>query len=439
MLPRRIYLNLGAFVLLFAVLCGWAVSNVLRPDLLEDTYEVDADFADATGLRTGVEVTLRGFRVGRVSSVRLVPGRAEVTLAIDGDAELPLGAGAAVRRRSAVGEPYVAVEVPSGWRSGDATIPTTGYRIPLESTTTPLAYGDLFTAADSLLAAVDPADLGTITRELAVALGGRGEVLTRMTTDASQALTTLAGGQAELRALGENLTAVTRTLADRSPTIADAFDDLGVVVDTVAANADDLSTILATTPSLAERVDAILVAGYADALCAVDAAATIGTTLGTDETVARISQLLRAAETASVVIPQAIVEGPDGRYLSGTFGFAPGELDAYDEFEEFEVPPELPTCDGAAPATTDPVGANVTDGGAALPGTEAPATGSGDDGGDVAAPSSPSSATSAGDDGTAILPMIAAASLLLAVAVAAATAVRGRLAGRNDDRGGSTP
>jgi hypothetical protein len=210
-------------------------------------------------------------------------------------------------------------------------------------------------------------------------------------------------------------------------------------VDTVAANADDLSTILATTPSLAERVDAILVAGYADALCAVDAAATIGTTLGTDETVARISQLLRAAETASVVIPQAIVEGPDGRYLSGTFGFAPGELDAYEEFEEFEVPPELPTCDGAAPVTTDPVGANVTDGGAALPGTEVQTTGGGDEGDDAAPPSSPSSATSAGDDGTAILPMIAAASLLLAVAVAAATGVRGRLAGRNDDRGGSTP
>ena len=75
MLPRRIYLNLAAFAVLFALLSAWAVQNVLRPDLLRETYRVDADFADATGLRTGVEVTLRGVRVGRVASVTLRAGR----------------------------------------------------------------------------------------------------------------------------------------------------------------------------------------------------------------------------------------------------------------------------------------------------------------------------------------------------------------------------
>jgi phospholipid/cholesterol/gamma-HCH transport system substrate-binding protein len=436
-LPRRIYLNLAAFVLLFAALSAWAVQNVLRPDLLEDTYDVTAEFADATGLRTGVEVTLRGLRIGRVSTVRIVPGRAEVVLSIDADAELPNGSGAAIRRRSAVGEPYVAIEVPTGWQPGDGSIPTMGHRIPLESTSTPLAYGDLFTAADSLLAAVDPADLGVVTSELATALGGRGEELAQLTDDTSDAITTLARGQAEFRVLGENLTTFTRTIADRSPTIADAIDDLGVVVDSVAANTDDLQTILANAPTLASRVDAILTAGYADALCAADATATIGTAIGTDETVARIAELLRAAETASVVVPQAIYEGPDGRYLSGTFGFAPGELNAYNDFQEFETPPALATCEGAAPPAGEPVPASATDGGTAA--TEPPTDVARSDGpaessGGATVPSAAATTGSA----SSWLPVAAAATLVIAVAVGVIAGLGGRIRRRGRIRDGGT-
>ena len=55
---------------------------------------------------------------------------------------------------------------------------------------------------------------------------------------------------------------------DEVKAIADAIDDLGVVVDSVAANTDDLQTILANAPTLASRVDAILTAGYGDGIVA---------------------------------------------------------------------------------------------------------------------------------------------------------------------------
>src|SRR5581483_6190557 len=118
MLPRRIYLNLAAFALLFVVLAAWAAINVIRPDILRDTYRVQARFAEATGLRPGVEVTFRGVRVGDVAGV---------DLEIDSRHQLPLDATAAVRRRSAVGEPYVAIDPPPEWERGGPTMPTSGH------------------------------------------------------------------------------------------------------------------------------------------------------------------------------------------------------------------------------------------------------------------------------------------------------------------------
>ncbi len=135
MLGRRIYLNLAAFVVLFVVLMAWALVSVVKPDFVIDSYEVTARFDDVNGIRPDVEVTHRGVRVGRVDSVQLSEGQAVVDLSIDADRDLPDGVHAAVRRRSAVGEPYIALTSPPGWERGDPVVPTDGsYTIPIEST-----------------------------------------------------------------------------------------------------------------------------------------------------------------------------------------------------------------------------------------------------------------------------------------------------------------
>ena len=105
-LPRRIYINLLAFVVLFGVLVIWASDSVLDPGGFDRTYPVRVQFPDATGLRSGVEVTFRGVRVGEVDGVDVAAGSATARLSIDSDRELPLESTFAVRRRSAVGEPY---------------------------------------------------------------------------------------------------------------------------------------------------------------------------------------------------------------------------------------------------------------------------------------------------------------------------------------------
>jgi phospholipid/cholesterol/gamma-HCH transport system substrate-binding protein len=344
MLGRRIYLNIAAFFVLFAALSVWAVQNVLRPASLDDTYEVEANFTEATGLRSGVEVTYRGMRVGSVGKVALAPQSATVRLDIDADRELPLDSTATIRRRSAVGEPYVAIDPPPD--PSGSTMPTDGTHVlDVESTTTALAYGDLFDAADELLASVDPDDLDTVVGELADALRGRGDELHDLLGHTAEVTSTFAAGGDELDRLAVELTALTGVLADKATTIADSTDDLGLLVDSLAASADDVNSLLDTTPRLAGQVDALLEASYFDIGCGLAATGRISEVAGDERTIGQIVRLLRASRTAAVVIPKAVLDGPDGRYLSGTFGFAPGEFVDYPKFQSFEDPRTVAGCD----------------------------------------------------------------------------------------------
>lgn len=361
MLERRVYLNIAAFLALFAVLSMWAVQNVIRPASLADTYAVEANFAEATGLRAGVEVTYRGFRVGTVGSVSLAAGNATVRLDVDSERELPMEATATIRRRSAVGEPYVAIDPPPDL-SG-AMMPTDGTHVlDVGSTTAALAYGDLFDSADELLAAVDADDLDTVVGELADALRGRGDELHDLIGRSAEVTSTFAARGDELDRLATELTALTGVLADKATTIADSSDDLGLLVDTLAASANDVNALLDTVPTLAGRVDALLEASYFDIACGLSATGEISAVVGDDRTIAQIVRLLRVSESAAVVIPKAVLDGPDGRYLSGTFGFAPGEFVDYPEFETFEDSRTVPGCDrGTVPEPEGLVASSIED------------------------------------------------------------------------------
>lgn len=350
MLPRRVYLNLGAFAVLFAVLMVWAVFDIIRPVSLDDTYPLRLQFADATGLRTNVEVTYRGVRVGEITDVSLRDGGAEVRAAIDRDRPLPAGVTAAIRRRSAVGEPYLSLDAPPDWEPGGAVLDTEdSAEIPAERTSAGVAYGSLFDSAEELLSGIDRDDLGTVTSELAIALRDQGDELGRIIANTTDAASTFAGGREELDRLAVEITALVGVLADESTTIADATDDLTALVRTLSTSADDVEALLARTPPVVSRVDDLLVQAYGSLRCTAAGAAAISGVIDTDHTLRQITRFLRSAETAADVIPKAIFQGPDGRYLSGTFGFSPGEFVDYDVFQSFDAAPEVTACPAGAP------------------------------------------------------------------------------------------
>lgn len=98
-------------VLIIAGLTGMAFAvGLLR--LLEDTYTVRAEFADAAGLRTGDDVRLAGVKVGRIAGVRVEreEGRVIVTMEINSGVEIRDQATAEIALATLLGAKYVKID-----------------------------------------------------------------------------------------------------------------------------------------------------------------------------------------------------------------------------------------------------------------------------------------------------------------------------------------
>src|SRR3546814_12850018 len=93
--------------------------------------------------------------------------------------------------------------------------------IPAERTSTGVAYGTVFDAAEELLTSVDHDNLRTVTSELGTSLRGQGDELRRILRNTTDTASAFAERKDELDQLAGELTALTRLLADKSATLAD--------------------------------------------------------------------------------------------------------------------------------------------------------------------------------------------------------------------------
>ena len=348
MISRRVFVNLTAFALLFVVLASWAVRNVVQLDQIERPYTIVAEFESSPGLQPNVEATYLGVSVGSVERVTLEPGHVEVAIDIDRGVELPEGISAAVRRKSAVGEPYVALDPPEGGGARRTIDPGEHYVIPLERTMIPLSYGELFASVDGLVSAVPPEDLGTVLHELATALDGRGAELREILASADELTTTLATRTETFDELAGELTSLTHTLASHRDGIGSAFDDLAALTDTLAASSDDVRQLMRDAPGFGAQVLELLETTYADLSCTFADVGTVFREVGTPARIADLIRLLRAAGPARDALDAALVQpgegGADGPYLGGSFGLVADHPPA-----AYDTPPTLPDPPALAP------------------------------------------------------------------------------------------
>src|SRR5436305_1868955 len=78
---------------------------------LASVYHLQAGFSAAgQGLQRDSDVKIRGVNVGRVTKVKLVNGRAQVTLEIKGGEKVPKEASATIRPKTLFGEKFVDIE-----------------------------------------------------------------------------------------------------------------------------------------------------------------------------------------------------------------------------------------------------------------------------------------------------------------------------------------
>lgn len=351
----RIYLNLGSFALLGVVMTVWAFTTIIKLDAIEQPYRVSAEFASSPGLIRGFDVAYLGVRVGKIGEVRLAPGKIVVGLDIDKEIRLPKAATAEVRRKSAIGEPYVELSPPTTGLTGENLAP--GDTIPLAKTTVPLDYKKLFEGVGRLLNAVPPKDAKTITHELATALDGRSPAIRSIIGDAHALTGTLADNSATLDDLAVQLTRLTHTLAGRKDKIASGIENTELVTASLVESRRDLNAFLDQGPGVFAQIDKLLNTARPGFSCLLTAAGLPHQPIFSPESERNVHRLLSTVPTA-LSLADDISDVRDGTtYGRNMFVFSvPGGPKVAEEYAEPLGPPAVPTlraCPKRAPTGGD--------------------------------------------------------------------------------------
>jgi virulence factor Mce-like protein len=184
---RRNNAIVGAAALALIVLLVYFLALYLGGSF-EPGYEVRAHFARAGQLlRTGSDVKLRGVLVGAVSKIQVErSGKAEITLRLFEEQEIPENVEAAIRAKTLFGEKYIELKIPDK-PSETELVP--GDEIPESRTTPPIEVEAILEKGVPILNAVDPEAFGAALHALADALDGNEEALRRATVQSLELLT----------------------------------------------------------------------------------------------------------------------------------------------------------------------------------------------------------------------------------------------------------
>ena len=353
-MSRRVLANIAAFAALGLVLGWWAVTNVLHLAAVEHPYAVHAQFTTSPGLSPHFEVTYLGQRVGTINRVRLAGDHVDVDMQIDQGITLPAAVEAAVRRKSAVGEPYIDLSPTPGTNANDGPRLAKGTTIGLDHTSTPLEYSELFKAAANLVRAVNPSDLQTLVHELATAVEGRSQSIRELLASANQLSTDFAQHSELVDQLVTDIDQVTSTLADHHTALGQGIDDVDALATSLAQTQQQFADLVARGPTFTSTLADIVANSKSSLGCVLDGLGTVGAALD-PPTVAALQHLISLSPQFAFVLQG--LERPDvgaGGYLFFNNGSGPPSesVPVYATPRPPPVVPTVPSC--AALATTAP-------------------------------------------------------------------------------------
>jgi phospholipid/cholesterol/gamma-HCH transport system substrate-binding protein len=220
-------------------------------DIGDEPYTVQVEFLDVLDLVPQSGVRVADVPVGRVEKIELGEDwTAVVTLAVNGDVELPANTVAAIQQSSLLGEKFVELAAP-GNEAPEGSLED-GALISLDRTNRNVEVEELLGAMSLVLNGGGLAHLQTINRELGDALEGRESEL----KNTLEQLDTFIGGldaqRAEIQRALDSADALASTLAERTETIESALDTIGPGLEVINEQRDLLVDMLESLARLGD-------------------------------------------------------------------------------------------------------------------------------------------------------------------------------------------
>lgn len=251
-------LKFGMFLAICIFFTGYLALTIgnrklrdLVPFSRSDTTTLSATFDDVTGLLINDNVKVAGVVVGKVTSIKVVDGRANVKFTVDGSYDLPSDSEAAIRWRNLIGQRYVYL-----YPGSASTMLEDGDEI--DDTRSVVDLGELFNRLGPIIAAIDPAEVNTFLDTITQALDGNQGKVSQAIDDLAVLAKGLGERDATIGRLVENLNTVAGTLANRDAQIRTMLDNLVLISQTFSDNTAVVDEALTELGSFSGSLSSLL-------------------------------------------------------------------------------------------------------------------------------------------------------------------------------------
>ena len=244
--------KLGMFTVVTAIVTVWLASIIGNFSPFTSSYEIEAEFTDATGLLVGDVVKASGVDVGRVSDIQLRNGLAIVSMELDEGTEIPANVTAHIRFRNLIGQRMV-----SFVQEADTTetlAAGSGIEIPLARTDPAFDLTVLFNGLRPLIRSTNPKDINIVSAAVTRALEGRTGDVAAFLDHVAVISNSLASKDAELGSLLSDLNVLTEDLSGRDAQLQRTLTDINDFFGDLEETRDELSAALITLDDAAGRL-----------------------------------------------------------------------------------------------------------------------------------------------------------------------------------------
>lgn len=230
--------------------CVSSVGDLPLPggaDLGDDPYTVVIEFDDVLDLVPQSAVKVNDVSVGRVTKVELKGWRAQVTVKVNRDVDLPDQATASIRQTSILGEKFVSLAAPlegGGGRLDEGDV------IPLERTGNAPEIEQVLGSLSLVLNGGALSKAQVISRELNTALSGRESDMRTLVRRLDEFVEVADDSKDDIVEAIEQIDRLARTTNDQKQAIDAALDDLPDALATVNAQRANLVKMLAALSEL---------------------------------------------------------------------------------------------------------------------------------------------------------------------------------------------
>jgi phospholipid/cholesterol/gamma-HCH transport system substrate-binding protein len=309
--------NLGVMGLIGVVTAAVAVVAALQYDKVVFFFasqSYSAYFAEAGGLHSGDDVQVAGFKVGKISGVRLDGRRVLVEFDIDNDVHLGDATEAAIKSKTLLGKKFLDL-TPRGKNS--LTTP-----IPEEHTASPYQLPDALGDLSATISGLDMTKVSDALSTLSETFQGTPPDLKAAVDGLARFSDSLDKRDAQLRNLLANANKVTTVLGQRGDELRKLVGDTNSLLAALLSQSGSLDQIAGNLSAMSQQVSGLVAENRTQLRPALEKLNGVLTMV--DNRKDRIRSAIKYLSAYAMSLGESVASGP--YFKSYLAGLAPGQF-----------------------------------------------------------------------------------------------------------------